>query len=198
MKVLIIYAHPEGEGFSSYTLKKLTEELKLQKIDFEFLDLYKEKFDPVLKNEELYTRENGGEIPDIKEKQEKIKQSDALIFIYPTWWGGMPAILKGFIDRVFTPGFAFKYNSEKLLKFIPDKLLPDKKIIIFTSMGAPKFIYRLLFNPVKKINNFIIFGLFTSKVKTIQTYSALSLTSKKKQEISRKIKKKVKWILKNN
>ncbi len=194
MKVLIIYAHPGEKGFSLHALEKTEALLLEKKVYFETVDLYREEFDPALNREELYTRSESTISSDVQRMHEKINETDGLVFIYPVWWGGMPAILKGFVDRVFTPGFAFKYNSEKFLKFIPDKLLDDKKILVLTSSGAPRFLYLLLGEPIKMINKFFIFGLFTPKAKTFQVYNALSLSSKKKREVERNVVRGINWL----
>lgn len=73
--------------------------------------------------------------------QRKIKAADRLLFIYPTWWQNMPAILKGFIDRVFTGGFGFVY-----IKGIPIGQLKNKKAAAFTSSGGPAIYTRFFTN----------------------------------------------------
>jgi NAD(P)H dehydrogenase (quinone) len=196
MKFLIVYAHPESKGFSSAFLEQAQKILKEKSQDFEVLDLYKIGYDPVLKLDELYTAGNKNVSLQNQNFQQKIKNADRLIFIYPVWWGNMPAILKGFMDRVFTPGFAFKYRANKLLKFIPDKLLDDKKFAVFTSCGGPKFVYKLLLDPIKLVNKFIVFGLFCSKTKTYQIYSAGRMNNKRNNEIIKITEKGVNWLLK--
>jgi len=196
MKFLIIYAHPDSEGFSSYCLQSIKNNLLKQKKDFEVLDLYSMNYDPVLKLDELYTAGNRNISIENQKLQQKISEADKLIFIYPIWWGGMPAILKGFVDRIFTPGFAFKYRRDKFLKFIPDKLLNNKKIAIITSSGAPIFIYKILLDPVKIINKFIIFGMFCKSTKTYQIYGAGRIDENKKKKIKNIIKKAMSWLLK--
>lgn len=194
MKALIIYAHPGSGKFSSCFLDKCKESLKQKNIYFEVLDLYKLEYDPVLRPDELYTAGNRNISENNLQIQEKIKLADSLIFIYPVWWGGMPAVLKGFIDRVFTPGFAFKYNKEKLLKFIPDKLLNDKKILVFVNSGGPKFLYKILLDPIKLINKFFIFGMFSSKSKTYQVYGSQKLDNRKIKEIDTLVKRGLKYL----
>jgi NAD(P)H dehydrogenase (quinone) len=197
MKVLIIYAHPEStiKGFSYFFLEESKKNLSQNNIDFEVLDLYKINYDPVLKLDELYTEGNKSVSEQNKKIQQKIKEAGGLIFIYPVWWGGMPAILKGFIDRVFTPGFAFEYKKEKILNFIPDKLLNDKKIVTFTNYGGPKFLYKFLLDPIKIVDKFIIFGLFCSRLKMYQLYRANKLDDKKMQQIKKIVGKGINWIL---
>lgn len=196
MKILIIYAHPESEGYSSYSLETIKHILLERRDNFEVLNLYGINYDPILRLDELYTAGNKNVSVENQNFQQKIKESDRLIFIYPIWWGGMPAILKGFIDRVFTPGFAFKYRKDKFFKFIPDKLLNDKKIVIITSSGAPKFVYKFLLDPIKTINKFIIFGMFCKNIKTYQIYGAGKINEIKEEKIKNIIKKAMYWLTK--
>jgi NAD(P)H dehydrogenase (quinone) len=133
VKMLIIYAHPNKEGHCGSILKHLTGELKNKKIASQLLDLYEMNFNPVLQPQEHYTSGHTNVAPQIRAIQEKIKESGKLIFIYPTWWQGPPAILKGFIDKVLLPGFAFSYEGGS-----PKGLLSDKKAILFVTTGAPR------------------------------------------------------------
>jgi NAD(P)H dehydrogenase (quinone) len=70
--------------------------------------------------------------------QTKIKQADELVFVFPYWWGSMPAILKNFIDWNFSRGFGFEYVSSR-----PKGLLPGKNVKIFATTGAPFFYYQI-------------------------------------------------------
>ncbi|MGG4093848.1 NAD(P)H-dependent oxidoreductase [Paenibacillus lautus] len=77
--------------------------------------------------------------PDLQKAQELISWADHLVFVYPNWWGGMPALLKGFIDRVFLPGFAFKYRRNSPL---PEQLLKGKTARLIVTMDSPHVYYR--------------------------------------------------------
>jgi len=137
MKTLIIYAHPNTNGHCSTLLEELIGNLESKNIDYELIDLYKLKYDPVLKENELYTAGNNYISKQNKEFQNKISNCDRFIFIYPNWWNSPPAILKGFIDRTFTPGFGFKYEGK-----IPKGLLKGRKAAIFLTTGSPILIFK--------------------------------------------------------
>lgn len=143
MKTLTVYAHPNVEGHCSTILKNVETELKERKEKYEILDLYKIKFDPVLHEDELYSSGKKKEYPDVKQMQKKIKESDNLIFIYPIWWNNYPAILRGFIDRVFVSGFAFRYEK-KLGNMVPVGLIKGKKATIFTTSGGSGLIFKYI------------------------------------------------------
>jgi len=86
--------------------------------------------------------------PDLVGFQQSLLWSDHVVFILPVWWGGMPAKLKGLIDRTFLPNFAFKYQDNKSL---PEKLLQGRTAEVILTMDTPPFYYRWLQgNPVYK------------------------------------------------
>lgn len=137
--MLIIYAHPNKDGHCGQILKTVLENLKTKNINYKVLDLYEINYDPILKNSEHYTSGHCDVSEENKNFQELIKNENRFIFIYPTWWNNMPAILKGFIDRVFTNHYSFEYINR-----IPRGLLKGRAAV-FTSTGAPKIIHSLFF-----------------------------------------------------
>ena len=96
-------------------------------------------FDPVL--HDGYRKEQALE-PDLLKAQEEIAWAEHLVFVYPTWWGAMPALLKGFIDRVFLPGFAFSYRKNSQLW---DRLLAGRSAHLLVTMDTPPWYYRWVF-----------------------------------------------------
>ncbi|MCH5715336.1 NAD(P)H-dependent oxidoreductase [Niabella hibiscisoli] len=80
--------------------------------------------------------------PDLALAWESIQWADHLVWVHPVWWGGLPAITKGFIDRVFLPGYAFKYREGSVWW---DKLLKGKTAHIITTLDQPGIYYRLAF-----------------------------------------------------
>ena len=80
--------------------------------------------------------------PDLLAAWQKIQKADHLVWIHPVWWGGLPAITKGFIDRLFLPGMAFKYRKDSVFW---DKLLTGKTAHIITTMDEPRLYYWLVF-----------------------------------------------------
>lgn len=141
MKTLIIYAHPNTGWHSPKALAEAESMLKQNKTDFHTIDLYKIKYDPILHEDEHYTSGNYNISAQNKKFQKMIKDADNLLFIFPLWWMSMPAILKGFIDRVFTARFAYKYVNGK-----PGGLLKGKKAALIISTGGSKWLYRAIFH----------------------------------------------------
>lgn len=183
MKTLIIYAHPDHESHAKTTLAAVEEKLKAKNSEYEILDLYKINFNPVLSYDELYEYKTKGTSIDIKNIQEKITGASQLILIYPIWWNGMPAMMKGFIDRVFNSGYAFKYVNN-----MPVGLLKGKNAIVFVSTGAPKlFTWIGLGNRFKKNATHDILGFCGIKTRIYHTDAAFELNDKQKEKIKNNV-----------
>ncbi|WP_194766057.1 NAD(P)H-dependent oxidoreductase [Tamlana sp. I1] len=134
-KIVIINGHPDKEslnfGFAAaYKKGALESHSEVQEIRISDL-----KFNP---NLEFGFRKRTELEPDLLEAWEKIKWADHLVWIHPVWWGGLPAIMKGFIDRVFLPGFAFQYRENSIFW---DKLLKGKTARIITTLDQPNWYY---------------------------------------------------------
>ena len=106
MKILMIYAHPNDKSYNASILETVKENLS-PKQELRILDLYKGQFDPVLRFDATHRRRDLANDVAMKHYRDLLVWADQLIFIFPTWWSGMPAILKGFIERVFVAGFAY-------------------------------------------------------------------------------------------
>lgn len=130
-KILIVLGHPNKDTFcgslaESYKKGAIQSGAEVKEIFISDL-----KFDPILHRgyKEIQELE-----PDLVQAQELIKWAEHLVFVYPTWWATMPALLKGFFDRVFLPGFAFKYRENSPYW---DKYLTGKSARVITTMDAP-------------------------------------------------------------
>ncbi|MGL4819410.1 MAG: NAD(P)H-dependent oxidoreductase [Bacilli bacterium] len=139
MKVLIIYAHPTLDSLNGHLFGWVKSELQLAGHEVNFMDLYREGFDPVLRWGDDLRRRDLKDVPEMKGYQASITWADHLMFIYPTWWARRPAILEGFIDRLFTSGFAYESVPGKPL---PKGLLAGKSASIIHTEQGPTGFYR--------------------------------------------------------
>jgi NAD(P)H dehydrogenase (quinone) len=156
MKYLVVYCHPNPKSFNHAVKETFVEKIKNEGNEVKERDLYDMGFDPVLKGEDFVAMQ-GGNIPeDIKAEQEHVQWADVIAFIHPIWWFQMPAMLKGYIDRVFLPGFAYALEGNEI-----KGLLPGKKIIILNTTGGPEERYAQegYGECLKKIFSSGIFGL---------------------------------------
>ncbi|WP_428897900.1 NAD(P)H dehydrogenase (quinone) [Parelusimicrobium proximum] len=135
-KCLIVYAHPFTEGFNFAVKQQVSKAFVDLGYDVEVSNLYREKFNPVLSAEEYasHIRQDVDLAPEVIREQEKLKGANYVVFIYPVWWSAVPAILKGYADRVFTYGFAYTHAPNKTVG-----LLKDKKVLMFgTAEKSPE------------------------------------------------------------
>ncbi len=149
-KIVIINGHPDEESYNfglAAAYKKGAERAGATVIDIIIKDL---TFNP---NLQFGYRKRTELEPDLLIAQEKITWADHIVWIYPVWWGSMPAILKGFIDRVFLPGFAYQKRENSVWW---DKLLKGKSARIISTLDQPKWYYWLIYrrpsyNAMKKL-----------------------------------------------
>jgi len=133
MKYLVVYAHPDPGSFNRALLGAVERRLNETGDLYDVRDLYALGFDPVLAREELAPDGASGERADANRERELVAGAGALIFIYPVWWFGMPAIMKGYVDRVFSEGFAFSFDGGRFRG-----LLGGKKVYIINTTGSPR------------------------------------------------------------
>jgi NAD(P)H dehydrogenase (quinone) len=123
VNVLIVYAHPEPTSFAAAMKNAAVDALTAAGHRVEFSDLYAEGFNPVAgrhdfktaadparfhyQSEQLNASRTGGFAADLVREQERLMRADLLIFVFPLWWGGVPAIVKGWFDRVCAYGVAY-------------------------------------------------------------------------------------------
>lgn len=138
--LLIINGNPDKESYSSaLTDAYLQGASRNDGLKVDVLNVIDLNFDPVLKFG--YKKRTVLE-PDLERALELIKKAHHTVWIFPTWWGGVPAILKGFIDRLFLPGHLFKYHKKGPFW---DKLMKGKTARIITTMDAPVWYYYLIY-----------------------------------------------------
>lgn len=130
MRHLIIKALHRDQSFLAQGAEQLETILREQEADVEVRDLYHEDFLPVLTVSDFEAVQHKQIPEDIQREQDHIARADRIWVIFPIWWTGMPAILKGFIDRIFLSGFAYRMEGDR-----PVGLLNDKEVIILNSMG---------------------------------------------------------------
>ncbi len=139
-KTLIITAHPSSKGFTHGIANAISEERKERGIEVEILDLYKTDL-----TQDFLRFENIRQVPADPHRdaiQQKISNSDELIFVHPIWWLSMPAIMKNFVDNNITSHFAYKYVDGKRVG-----LLKGKTARIYVTCDAPAWLYLFLAIP---------------------------------------------------
>lgn len=141
MRYLIVFAHPRADSFSAALRHTVIDTLARAGHQLDLLDLNGSSFDPVLSSEERESyfdpsRNRAG----IEEHVARLKRAQALVLVFPNWWFGFPAVLKGYFDRVWVPGVAFELKRFGLR----GKLDNIVKFIVVTSYGSPWWYARLV------------------------------------------------------
>lgn len=141
-KILIINGHPNKNSFCAELAKSYMKGAQSTEAQCTLVNL----IDLEINLNLLYGFQKRMEIePDIVRMQKEIMEADHLVFVYPNWWSTYPAILKGFIDRVFVPGFAFKYRENSVLV---DQLLTGRTARLIVTMDSPRWYYCLFMKNV--------------------------------------------------
>ena len=165
MKILVVTAHPLKDSLCGLFSDNVISNLNKMGHEVELENLYTNHFDPVLTVDEraTYYKENYDSSKVSKEIRRLIA-CDALVLIFPTWWFGFPAILKGWFDRVWVPTVAYEHAND--YGPIRPKLHNLKKAFVITTLGAPWWVDAIILRrPVKRTLRFALLGACARKCK---------------------------------
>lgn len=141
-KILIINGHPDKESFNFGLSEAYKKGARKSNAEIKEINIRDLNFNP---NLQYGYRQRTELEPDLLDAQDKLKWSDHLVWIYPVWWSSVPAVMKGFLDRVLLPGFAFNKRENSLWC---DKCLTGKTARIICTLDQPAWYYRLIYgNP---------------------------------------------------
>jgi NAD(P)H dehydrogenase (quinone) len=149
MRVLYVYCHPLPESFHAAIRTQALAGLKVAGHEADLLDLYAERFDPVL-SEEARRRyhDTSRNTAGIEDYVGRLRAADALIVQFPVWCFGMPAMLKGFLDRMITPGVAFDMSDPARVKPMLGNL---KHVAGIVTYGRPRWTALVMGDPPRKV-----------------------------------------------
>ncbi len=151
MRVLVVYAHPLADSFAAALHRVIITALRQAGHEVDDCDLYAERFDPVLTAAERRAyNTTDPDLSAVASHVARLRAAEAVVLCFPTWWYGMPAILKGYFDRVWATGVAFR------LKPGGGGILPGldniEKMWVVTTYGAPWWMIRLVLrDPVRAV-----------------------------------------------
>ena len=148
MRVLLVHCHPRADSLSAAARDVAVAALTARGHEVESRDLYAEGFDPVLSAAErgVYndeTRNRHG----IEDEVAQLQRAEALLLVYPTWWYGMPALLKGWFDRIWVPGVTFTFGDGA----IQPALTNIRRIGVVTTYGSPLWLLLFLGWPDRRV-----------------------------------------------
>lgn len=152
MRYFIVHAHPEPKSLNGALTRTAAEALTAAGHEFVISDLYAMRFDPVSdrrnfttvkdpaffkqQQEELFATERDGFAPAIATEMAKVERCDVLVFQFPLWWFGLPAILKGWVDRVFAMGRTYGGG-----RWYDDGVFKGKRAMLSLTTGGPETMY---------------------------------------------------------
>ncbi len=149
MPALVVYCHPSPRGYTAEVRDTVLTELSAAGVETTVIDLYAEGFQPVLTRDEWEGYASyPANIAPVAAHVAALKRADTLIFVYPTWWYGLPAMLKGWLDRVFLPEVAFSLQSGRN---IAPTLTHVTRLGVFTTCGASWGLTQLIGAPGKRL-----------------------------------------------
>jgi len=180
MKTLVVHAHPNPQSYSASLFRLAVDTLRGAGNEVQTIDLYEEHFDPVLTREERLAYVECPEwlVDRFADHIEKIKNAEHLVLVYPTWWNGLPAILKGWFDRVWLPQITFEPARRK-----GDMALSHmrhiRRFTVVTHGGSPGWWLQVMGNPHRKIMTLGLRALFALSCRTrwLQLHDMNNVTS---------------------
>jgi NAD(P)H dehydrogenase (quinone) len=187
-KALIVLAHPSEQSLSRHFAQAAFDELKEAGYEVDLLDLCKIGFDPVLSRSERARYYS--DTPDQPAHVAELSNANVLLFIFPTWWFGMPAVLKGWVDRVFAPGIAFDHAED--FGPINPRLTALQHVIVITTLGSPWWVdWLVMFRPVRRTLKRAVFGLCApnARFQMLAFYRAEIATEKRVQRFCERVRR---------
>jgi len=189
MKVAIVFNHPYEGSYCTAILNAVTSGLQKAGHEIDLIHLDNDEFDPVMRAKDLKGFKDGiPSDPQVLKYRERLNEAGHLIMLFPIWWELMPAMTKGFIDKVIFPGVAYDYdNSGKYPKMIK-RWKAINSVTIITTMNTPSLVYRLVFgNAIKKAVFSGTFWKLGFKNRKWISFNMVKFVSQAKRE---------KWLLK--
>jgi len=185
MRAVIVFNHPFEGSFANAILNAVTKGLEGADHEVDLMHLDNDKFNPVMSKADLKAFVEHKPIdPQVIDYNKRLQKADHLIFIFPIWWDLMPAMTKGFIDRVLTPGVVYDHHPRGF-GLVP--LLKNLKgVTIITTMNKPKIMYSLL------IGNLIRKAMLKSVFKTMGYKNLNWISFNRVKLVSQE--KRVKWL----
>jgi putative NADPH-quinone reductase len=143
VRVVAVLAHPAQESFNHAIFDTAVAALRANGHEVEAIDLYADGFDPVMSRAERDAYH--GDSPIIcaltQRYADAVKQAEALVFVYPTWWSSVPAILKGWLEKVMVPGVSFVFDEQHRVR---RGLTGVRRIVGISTYAAPRSTVRLI------------------------------------------------------
>lgn len=181
MNILIVLGHPDAGSFNAAIARAAKEELEELGHQVVFHDLCREAFDPILPTEEIPL--DGPVDPLIARHCDELAQADGLVVVHPNWWGQPPAMLKGWVDRVFRPGVAYRFLEGDDGEGVPEGLLKARLAVVFnTSNTFPEREAAVFGDPLEKLWRTCLFEFCGIEDFYRRTFSVIVVSSREQRK----------------
>lgn len=191
MRVLVVFNHPYERSYCNSILDSIKVGLEEGQHEFDLIHLDNDNFDPVMRSKDLQAFAIARNEPDkayelldpqVLEYKQRIEQAEHIVFVFPIWWELMPALMKGFIDKLVFPGIAYEYSGGGT--GMTCTLTKLQGVTMITTMNTPSIAYKLLFgNAIKKA---LLMGTFwkigVKKREWINLTNVKGVTHNKRQQ----------------
>ncbi len=195
MKILLIYCHPCAESLTASVRDRALTALAKGDHEVRVSDLYEEGFNPVMDAAERrgYHTPGDNEVP-VADQLHNLKWADALIFVYPTWWFGLPAMLKGWLDRVMVPYATFMLPEPG--KVVQPVLGNIRQIVAISTCGAPWWLLKFIGDPGRRTLLRGMRAVCGRRCKTLWLahYRIDSSTSESRRKFLDKVEARLSWL----
>lgn len=190
MRCLVVKAHPLDESLCQALNAAAVDYLSAAGHEYRTVDLYGSGFAPALTASERQSYYTGYDSTAVSREVADLLWAEAIVLVFPTWWFGFPAILKGWFDRVWAPGVAYDHDAN--LGAIRPRLRGLKHVVAVTTLGSPWWVDRLaLHRPVRRILRTAILAPCApdAKLQFLSFYNAEKFTPQKVQAAAGRIER---------
>ena len=192
MRALVVYSHPVEGSLCSAMRDAAVRGLETAGHEVTVFDLAADDFDPVMSIHEWEKYMNREMVDDLTLSRyiDVVLQSEIMVFVYPTWWSGLPAQLKGWLERVLVTGVAFRFNASDRVR---PGLTQLRRIHVISTFGSPKLYVRIVNDNGRRILNRALRLCGTHRVRTSHQglYALDTSTNESRQKFLRDIEKKM-------
>lgn len=195
MKTLLVLAHPLPDSLNATLAEAAEQELRARGHDVRRCDLNQQAFAPALTARERQAYYAAFDAAGVAKEVADLQWAEAVVLVFPTWWFGLPAILKGWIDRVWAPGVAYDHAPDQ--GPLRPRLHGLKHMLVITTLGSPWWIdWLILHRPVARVLKRGVLGVCAPKAgfSALSFYNCEKLSPAQVEEMKARVRTRVRAL----